>query len=84
MVGVLKTDTYQTLADRCGIPSLRHLLTSEHIQRSHNRGFGVETGVADLPYPLAILFYLDRQAGFLITLEIGSLSYFIIRGHDGR
>ena len=54
-------------------PSLRHLLTSVHIQGSHDRGFLSETAMPDMPDPLAILLSLDRQAGFLITLEPGSL-----------
>jgi len=61
------------LRDLYGIPSLRHLLTSEHIQGSHDRGFLSETAMPDMPDPLAILLSLDRQAGFLITLEFGSL-----------
>ena len=61
------------LRDLYGIPSLRHLLTSVHIQGSHDRGFLSETAMPDMPDPLAILLSLDRQAGILITLEPGSL-----------
>ena len=72
------------LRDLYGIPSLRHLLTSEYIQRSHDRGFLYETVMPDMPDPFAILSSLDRQTGFLITLELGSFRKFIIGGQDGR
>ena len=59
-------------------PSLRHLLTSEHLHGSHDRGFLSETTMPDVLDPLAIPFSLCRQADLQITLELGSLRQFII------